>query len=76
MDSDLETLRAVFASRVQFAKKTVEEALEDARKEHRNVLDWVRSNSTKEGSFCWYCDVCKVLIARISEVGELNIFAC
>jgi hypothetical protein len=57
MDSDLETLRAVFASRVQFAKKTVEEALEDARKEHRNVLDWVRSNSTKEGSFCWYCDI-------------------
>jgi len=56
MDSDLETLRAVFASRVQFAKITVEEALEDTRKEHRNVLDWVRSSSQREGSFCWYCD--------------------
>ena len=57
MDSDRETLAAVFASRVAFAKKSVEEALEETRKEHRNVLDWVRSNSMKEGSFCWYCDV-------------------
>lgn len=53
---DREVLAAVFASMVQLAKKSEDEAAEEARTEHRKVAAWVRSNSQQEKSFLWYCD--------------------
>ena len=53
---DREVLAAVFASRVALAKKTEEQAVEDARREHRATLAWIASSSQKERSFLWYCD--------------------
>ena len=53
---DCEVLAAVFASRVALAKKTEEQAVEDARREHRATLLWIGSGSQKERSFLWYCD--------------------
>lgn len=53
---DRETLAAIFASRVSLAKKTQEEAAENARLEHYKTALWVKSNSKKEGSFLWMCD--------------------
>lgn len=53
---DKEVLAAVFASRVQLAKKTLEDALSDARLEWERNLLWVASNSQKEQSFVWFCD--------------------
>lgn len=53
---DREVLAAVFAARVQLAKKTKEQVLEEATEEHRRTLAWVQSNSRKEKSFLWYCD--------------------
>ena len=53
----LDKLAAVFASRVQLAKKTEKEAVEDARKEHAVVAAWIASNSQKEKSFLWFCDI-------------------
>jgi hypothetical protein len=53
---DRETLAAIFASRVSLAKKTEDEAAEDARKEHQKTAAWVKSGSLKEGSFLWFCD--------------------
>lgn len=53
---DRETLAAIFASRVALAKKTEEEAAEDARLEHYKTTLWIKSNSKKEGSFLWMCE--------------------
>ena len=53
---DREVLAAVFASRVALAKKTEEQAVEDARREHQRTLLWVASNSQKDKSFLWMCD--------------------
>lgn len=53
---DREILAAVFASRVSLAKKTEDQAAEEARLEHRRTLAWVASNSQKEKSFLWFCD--------------------
>lgn len=53
---DREVLAAVFASRVALAKKTVEEAMAEARLEWERTLLWIASNSQKEKSFCWFCD--------------------
>lgn len=53
---DKEVLAAVFASRVSLAKKTEDQAAEEARLEHRRTLAWVASNSQKEQSFIWFCD--------------------
>lgn len=53
---DRETLAAIFASRVGLAKKTEEEAAENARLEHYKTALWVKSSSKKEGSFLWFCD--------------------
>lgn len=55
MDIDRETLSAVFASRVSLAKRTEDEAAEDARQEHRNTLAWLLSGRKVEGSFLWFC---------------------
>lgn len=56
MDADRETLAAIFASRVSLAKRTEDQAAEDARREHRKTVAWVASGSKKEGSFIWMCD--------------------
>jgi hypothetical protein len=56
MDVDLDILRSIFASRVQLAKRTEEEAGEDAKAEWRRCQAWVKSNSAKEKSFVWFCD--------------------
>ena len=53
---DREVLAAVFAARVQLAKKSLERVLEEAAEEHTRALAWVQSNSKKEKSFLWYCD--------------------
>ncbi len=55
-DTDLDVLRAVFASRVNLAKRTEDEAAADARKEHQAAVKWVASPAQKEGSFLWMCD--------------------
>jgi hypothetical protein len=56
LDIDRETLAAIFASRVSLAKRTEEEAAEEARTEHRKTIRWVISKKTGEGSFAWFCD--------------------
>jgi hypothetical protein len=53
---DKEVLAAVFAARVSLAKKTEDEAAEEARLEHRRTIAWVASASQKEQSFIWFCD--------------------
>jgi hypothetical protein len=53
---DRETLAAIFASRVSLAKRTEDEAVEDARTEHKKTMLWVASNGQKIGSFLWMCD--------------------
>ncbi len=53
---DRETLAAIFASRVSLAKKTEDQAAEDARVEHRKTLRWVDSNTQKEGGFLFFCE--------------------
>lgn len=53
---DKEVLAAVFASRVSLAKKTEDEAAEEARVEHRKTLLWIASNQQREKSFLWFCD--------------------
>lgn len=55
-DPDHEVLQAVFASRIALAKRTEEEAAEDARAEHSACCAWVNSNARAEKSFLWYCD--------------------
>jgi hypothetical protein len=53
---DRETLAAIFASRVSLAKRTEDEAAEDARAEHRKTMTWLTSGSQKVGSFLWFAD--------------------
>ena len=53
---DRETLAAIFASRVSLAKRTEDEAAQDARTEHQKTMIWLASNSKAEGSFRWMCD--------------------
>ncbi len=55
MEVDREVLAAVFASRVSLAKKTEDQAAEDARVDHKKTLAWVKSESQKERSFLWCC---------------------
>jgi hypothetical protein len=55
-DPDHELLQAVFEARVRLAKRTEEEAAEDARTEHRACVVWVKSNARAEKSFLWFCD--------------------
>ena len=53
---DRETLAAIFASRVSLAKRTEDEAANDARLEHQKAVAWIASPSKKEKSFLWFCD--------------------
>ena len=53
---DREVLASIFASMVALAKKTADEAAEDARREHAKVTSWIASNSQREKSFIWFCD--------------------
>jgi len=53
---DRETLAAIFASRVSLAKRTEDEAAQDARIEHQKTIAWIASPSKKEKSFLWFCD--------------------
>ena len=53
---DRDTLAAIFASRVSLAKRTEDEAAEDARAEHRKATKWFNSPATREGSFIWFCE--------------------
>lgn len=55
-DIDRETLAAIFASRVSLAKRTEDQAAEDARTEHRRTLAWIASNSRAEKSFLWFAE--------------------
>ena len=56
MDHDRETLAAIFTARITLARKTPDEAAEDGRTERVSCIKWMRSSSTKEGSFLWFCD--------------------
>lgn len=56
MEVDRETLAAIFASRVSLAKRTEDQAAEDARTEHRKTVSWITKSGMKEGSFLWMCD--------------------
>ncbi len=56
LPADRETLGAIFASRVTLSKKTEDEAVADARIEHKRTLLWIASTSQKEGSFLWFCN--------------------
>lgn len=56
MDVDREVLAAIFASRIALAKKTLDQAVDDAKVEHRKAVAWLKSDSTKERSFLWYCE--------------------
>ena len=53
---DRETLAAIFACRVSLAKRTEDEAAEDARAEHRKTVAWIKSPAKGEKSFLWFCD--------------------
>jgi hypothetical protein len=55
-DVDIDVLRSIFKSRCQLAKKTPEEVTEDALRELDMALAWIKSNTTREGSFLWMCD--------------------
>lgn len=55
--ADNETLAAIFASRVKLAKKTADEVVADALEDFQNTLRWIKSNSEKESSFLWFCDL-------------------
>jgi hypothetical protein len=57
VDADKETLAAIFASRVALAKKSLEEAIEEITRDYEHTKTWVSSQSQKEGSFLWFCDV-------------------
>lgn len=54
---DRAVLAGIFASRVSTAKMTEEEAVEQARAEHKKTLAWVKSDSVKERSFRWFADL-------------------
>ena len=56
MDADRETLAAIFASRCSLAKRTEDQAAEDARAEHRKTVAWIASPSRKEKSFLWFAE--------------------
>lgn len=64
---DRETLAAVFASRVSLAKRTEEQAVEDARAEHQKTVKWVVSPSQKEGSFIWFCGEFDLDVAAVRK---------
>jgi hypothetical protein len=70
MDVDLDVLRSIFASRVQLAKRTEEEAGEDAKIEHRRCLAWVKSSSAKEGSFIWMCEEFDLEVTAVRRAIE------
>ena len=53
---DRETLAAIFASRVSLAKRTEDEAAQDARLEHQRTLKWIASPAKVEKSFLWFVD--------------------
>lgn len=53
---DREVLAAIFAARVQLAKKSLEQVLEEAAEEYRRTVAWVNSASRAEKSFRWFCD--------------------
>ena len=50
-------LSGIFASRVSLAKLSAEEAVEQAKVEHKKTLAWVASDSVKVRSFKWFCDL-------------------
>jgi len=54
---DHAVLAGVFASRVSTAKLTEEEAVEQAKTEHKKTIAWIASDSTKERSFRWFCEL-------------------
>lgn len=56
MTIDREVLASVFASRVQLAKKSLEQVLLEATMEHQATLKWIVSSSRKVGSFLDLCD--------------------
>lgn len=54
---DRAVLAGIFASRVGTAKLTEQEAIEQAKTEHAKTIAWVASDSTKERSFRWFCEL-------------------
>ncbi len=57
---DREVLSSIFASRLSLARKTEEEAIEEARVLRRDATAWVSSDSQRMYSFLWFCDVLDV----------------
>lgn len=57
IDTDRETLSAVFEARVSLAKISEEQAVIDARDEWHKTQKWVRSPARRQGSFVWMCDL-------------------
>lgn len=56
-DADRDVLSAIFAARLSLARKTEEEAIEEARALRRRAIMWLNSNNQREHSFLWFCDV-------------------
>jgi hypothetical protein len=56
LDADYEILASTFASRVQLAKMSEGEAVEEARVDFRKAIAWVDSPSKAAGSFLWFCE--------------------
>lgn len=55
-DTDAEVLGAIFAARVQLAKRTEEEVVQAAVLELLAAVLWVGSSAKREGSFLWFCN--------------------
>ena len=50
-------LAAIMKSRVETAKKTVEEVIDEAIEEHEACLRWFDSDATTKGSLRWFCEI-------------------
>lgn len=72
-EADKDVLGSIFAARIALARKTADEAAADARIEHERTIAWVASNSQKEKSFQWFCDIfdldADVVRKKITEGG-------
>lgn len=53
---ELDLLIEFLERRCIAASHSEEEYVEAARKAHRNVLEWIKSDSNIKGSFMWVCD--------------------
>jgi len=50
-------LAAIMTSRVETAKRTVEEVIDEAIQDHEECLRWFASDATTKGSLRWFCEI-------------------